>query len=315
MRSTSSSDTTLKVAVLFGGISPERSVSLRSGRAVSDALERLGHEVTPIDIQGKEGVKELMETSPDVALLTTHGEGGEDGQLQGVLEWLGIPYGGSGPKASALCMDKFLTKMVLAERDLPVCPGLLHREGLDWERAKLQLGEDQLFVKPRHGGSSIGARSVQSLGDWSACKAEAGLLIEPAMVGREVTSSLIQQKGAWRVLPLLELVSEGEFYDYECKYTPGKTKFLLPAPVDDDLRSTLERFSVQALEACGVEGFARVDFMLTEQGPRILEVNTLPGMTETSDLPAQAKAAGISFDALVQVMLDGAALTQSKELA
>jgi len=288
--------------VVAGGVSQERAVSLRSGKACFDALLRKGYPAKFIDLGTFQDLAPLAEG--DTAFLTTHGDGGEDGRLQGLLDWMGVHYTGSGFKASALCMDKIQTKGVLKMFSLPVCPALLVQPGLSLEQARETLGNKQLFAKTRAGGSSIGARPILTAEDWARLLQETGAyMVEPRLEGREITVSALEKEHGWEVLPILELRSVNEFYDYEAKYTKGMTHFLLPAPLGDDLTNTCGGLARRALEACGVSGAARVDMILTKEGPRILEINTLPGMTETSDLPAQAAEAGMPFDDLAEFLL------------
>jgi D-alanine-D-alanine ligase len=294
-----------KIVVLAGGRSMERDVSLRSGKACYDALKSLGKDVHLVDLVGPDSLMEVVNLAPSVVLLTTHGEGGEDGSLQGALDWLGLPYTGSSARASALCMDKYLTQMVLSNEGLPVARFCCPYEGMSYERAKEICASEALFSKPRYGGSSINTGPVEGLGHWETLADQSGQwMVEEAMTGRELTVGVIQEGKGWSVLPILELRSQNDFYDYQAKYTEGMTEFILPAPLEDGLRLEIQNLAVSAVMACGVEGYARVDFMLTENGPRILELNTLPGMTNLSDLPAMAKEAGMDFQELVLKLLD-----------
>jgi D-alanine-D-alanine ligase len=289
--------------VIAGGVSPEREVSLRSGKACHEALLRKGYSAEFLDLQSFKDLAPLKEG--DTAFLTTHGDGGEDGRLQGLLDWMGLSYTGSGFGASALCMDKVQAKGILDMADLPVCPSLIVQPELKWEDAKERLSSQELFAKTRAGGSSIGARPILCASDWNLLLEEKGnFMVEPLLRGREITVSGLEKNGAWQILPILELQSQNEFYDYEAKYTKGMTHFLLPAPLEKELEEKCSSIANRALLASGVSGAARVDMILTDEGPHILEINTLPGMTETSDLPAQAAEAGIPFDDLVEFILN-----------
>ncbi|MBF0196111.1 MAG: D-alanine--D-alanine ligase [Planctomycetes bacterium] len=297
----------MKIAVLAGGISPEREVSLRSGKACFDALKRLNQEAVFIDFQGREQLNELLTFSPDLALLTTHGCGGEDGAIQGMLDWLQIPYTGSGLAASALCMDKYLSKLIYRETKLRTAPFCLYESDLNFQALCDAWSCSALFIKPRWGGSSIGAKKINSAEEFSELKIEKGqALLEAFVAGREITVGYLQQGEGWTVLPALELRSKNEFYDYEAKYTKGMTEFILPAPLEAMQKQEIEDAGLKAIEACGVSAYCRVDFLLNEEGAHIMEINTLPGMTETSDLPAQAKHVGMSFDELVNCLVKSA---------
>jgi D-alanine-D-alanine ligase len=288
--------------VIAGGVSEEREVSLRSGQACHEALLRRGYPSKFLDLKTFSDLSSIKEG--DTAFLTTHGDGGEDGRLQGLLDWMGVHYTGSGFKASALCMDKIQCKSILKLANLPVCPALIAHPELSLIEAQEKLNNKELFGKTRAGGSSIGARPIITEEDWADLLQEKDpYMIEPRLKGREITISGLETENSWKILPILELQSENEFYDYEAKYTKGMTHFLLPAPLEEKLEHHCKTLAQKALTACSVSGAARVDMMLTTEGPRILEVNTLPGMTETSDLPAQASEEGLSFDELVEFIL------------
>ena len=299
-----------KVAVLAGGFSPEREVSLRSGKACFESLQRQGFETQLFDVRDRASLLQVIEWNPQVALLAMHGEGGEDGRLQGALDWAGIPYSGSRAAASALCMDKYLTQMCLFREGLPLAPFMSPKREDTFESACKLLGSFELFAKPRCGGSSINSGKVLNQMDWEARVGQGGLwIVEKCLAGREVTLGLLQEDlQRWTVLPILELRSKNAFYDYESKYTDGMTEFLCPAPLPAALTQQLGQYATRAVKACGVRGYARVDFLLTEHGPSVLEVNTLPGMTNLSDLPAMAKAGGMSFDQLVLKIVASAQL-------
>ena len=292
------------IVVVAGGRSREREISLRSGRACFEALQRLGKSSTFLELNDEGSLLELARLKPEIALLTTHGEGGEDGRLQGALDWLDIPYTGSSANASALCMDKYLTQLVLEREGLPVAKFCCPTPEMSLIKAKEICGSSSLFSKPRFGGSSIDTGKVKDESHWKDL-VEHGRdwMIEEAMAGREITVGLIQNERGWQVLPILELKSQNEFYDFESKYTEGMTEFILPAPMDEELRQKVESFAKRAAMVCGVEGYGRVDMMLTSEGPKILEINTLPGMTTLSDLPAMARCAGFSFEDLVLKLL------------
>ncbi len=272
----------MKIAVLAGGRSDERDVSLRSGKACHQALIDIGHEAILMDFCDINSCKELLSLAPELCFLALHGSFGEDGCIQGLLEWAKIPYTGSGVIASALCMDKLLSKEHLRAHGLPVAPGMTLHQGQERSELLRQWHCQELFCKPVCGGSSVGARAIHDESDWEeALKSQQTMLVEPLLTGREVTLSFIEKQGRWLRLPILELKPKGEFYDYISKYTEGQTEFLVPAPLEDSLAEQLQDLGEQALNACDVRGAARVDFILIEQGPSILEINTFPVMTVT----------------------------------
>lgn len=295
---------TMTIVVLCGGVGSEREVSLRSGKGCAAAVERLGHDCLLLDLQGRDDVLRLIDAKPEVVLIALHGEKGEDGTVQGLLEWLGLDYTGSGVLASALCMDKLASKEVFRKAGLPVAPAISDLKSTDFSSLCGEWKCEKLFFKERTGGSSVGACIVGTPEEYMALpRRENRYMIEPFLPGRELTFSLLQEGKDWICLPALELKPKGPFYDYESKYTVGGTEFLLPAPLTREEYLELSDLAKRSLKAAGCEGYARVDMILTDRGPAILEINTLPGMTETSDMPAQAKAAGIDYDQLVERIL------------
>lgn len=294
----------MKIAVLGGGVSPEREVSLRSGKACYDALLRQGYDVIWQDLKGRAELLALMEQGVELVFLTTHGTGGEDGRLQGALDWLGLAYTGSSASTSALCMDKTQTQALLQKSGVPVAPFYCPRAGDTYEVVVERLGTRSLFSKPKNGGSSIQSGPLESQSDWdSNVPTDGTMIVERQLKGREITVGVLEQADGWQVLPILELVSHNAFYDYQAKYTEGMTDFIVPAPMDDALKKEVEALAVETSNLVDLSGYGRVDMMLTEDGPFILEVNTLPGMTSTSDLPAMARSMGMDFDDLVLTLL------------
>ncbi len=299
-----------KVVIIAGGISPEREISLRSGRNCFAALNRLGFNVSLLDLESGDQIMKLHRSEEiDVAFLCTHGAYGEDGKLQGILEWRKIPYTGSKVLASALCMNKFYTRQILKASNIEVAPGNLLRD-VNKDAIKYPV-----MIKPTESGSSIGVEKVASKAELEDLIAKyqnssSNWLVEEFIPGRELTVSLLQIDGELKVLPILELKSKNEFYDLEAKYTKGMTEMIVPAPLEKNLQKAVESVALKTFRALGCSGFGRVDMIISEETgrPVVLEVNTLPGMTETSDLPASAKAAGIEYDQLVELMLITAAL-------
>jgi D-alanine-D-alanine ligase len=291
----------------MGGPSAEREVSIESGQAVMRALATLGHDAQSLDFDGR-FVDALREIRPDVVFNALHGTGGEDGTIQGVLEWLGIPYTGSDLTSCALAMDKHLTKKLLAAEGLPT-PA--------WDTFDLAGGTLPLLpgslnlplvVKPRASGSSAGVSIVRTHEEWT--KAMIGLsprttqiVVEEFIPGREFSSGVLGEEA----LPLVEIIASDEFYSYDAKYKPGGSRHLVPAPIDGDLTARLQMLALSVHRMLGLRDYSRTDFIVTKEGrPYILEINALPGLTPLSLLPDEAKAAGISFEALIDRLLQAA---------
>jgi D-alanine-D-alanine ligase len=300
------------VAVLMGGWSAEREISLRSGTACADAAERAGYRVSRVDVD-REVAARLRALKPDVALNVLHGRPGEDGTLQGMLEILGIPYTHSGVLASALAMQKDLAKTVLAAAGVPAPGGLVaHRA----EAARRHLLPPPYVIKPVAEGSSVGVFIVRedhkhppqelTAADW---KFGERVLLEPYIPGKELTSAVMGDKA----LGVIEIVPTVKFYDYEAKYAPGGSKHLLPAPVPPAIYEQCRRLALAAHQALGCRGISRADFRYDDtvaeaKGLFCLEVNNQPGMTETSLVPELAAHAGIGFEELVRWMIEDAGL-------
>lgn len=285
-----------KIVVLMGGTSSEKEISLRSGRNVADSLRLTGYEVIEIDPEFQ-----AIPTDVDFAFIALHGEGGEDGFIQAKLDKTGIPYSGSGVIASVLSFDKLLTKKVLLLYGIPTAEFCL----INCEKDLEKILSYPAVIKPALEGSSIG---IEIVDDFDKAKLAYSLLkdkftnlfAEKFVVGKEVTVSIVGE----RVLPILELRPKNRFYDFEAKYTKGMTDFILPAELSEKDELLVKEIAKRAYDAIGCKGAARVDMIIDEKlGPFVLELNTSPGMTETSDLPAQAKADGLEFDALLEVII------------
>ena len=294
----------MKVAVVMGGPSAEREVSIESGTCVMRALATLGHDARSLDFDER-FIDALRELAPDVVFNALHGRGGEDGTIQGVLEWLGIPYTGSGVAACAISMDKHLTKKLLAAEGLPT-PA--------WDVFDLTGGtlpllpgslELPLVAKPRASGSSAGVAIVKTHEAWTKTMIDASsrtpeILAEEFVPGREFSCGVLGEEA----LPVVEIVSSDEFYSYDAKYKPGGSRHLIPAPIDHDLTARLQTLALSVHRLIGLRDYSRTDFIVTNNGrPTILEVNALPGMTPQSLLPDEAQHAGISYEALVERLL------------
>ena len=301
------------VAVLMGGWSAEREISLRSGKACADALERLGtYRVSRIDVT-RDIAAVLKELKPDCALNVLHGRPGEDGTLQGLLEVMAIPYTHSGVMASAVAMQKHVAKTMLSAAGVPV-PGGRVVSRLDAGRKHVL--PPPYVIKPIAEGSSVGvfivredhAHPPQELtgSDWAFGES---VLVEPYIPGKELTCAVMGN----RALGVIEIVPTVKFYDYEAKYAPGGSKHILPAPVPADVYEECRRLAVAAHNALGCRGVTRADFRYDHGktgtlGLAVLEVNTQPGMTETSLVPEMAAHAGMSFEELVRWMVEDASL-------
>lgn len=295
-----------KIGVLLGGLSKERDVSLRSGAAVAKALRAHGYDVAEIDA-GRDLPERLKAAGVEVAFVALHGRYGEDGAVQGLLEVMGIPYTGSGPLASAIGMDKELTKKVLVsemgdEIMTPVWKMVNRGDVGAIQDSPLPL---PVIIKPNREGSTIGIAIVRQERQFRPALAEAAkfdetILIEEFITGTEVTVSVVNG----RSLPVVEIVPKSGFYDYASKYTKGATDYIVPARIPDVLRDRLQKTSERIWKVLKLAGFARMDFI----GDYFLEVNTVPGMTETSLVPKAAAAAGISFEDLCEEILKGAGL-------
>jgi D-alanine-D-alanine ligase len=301
------------VAVLMGGWSAEREVSLRSGKACADAAERKGYRVTRIDVQ-RDVATVLDQLKPDVALNVLHGRPGEDGTLQGVLEVIGIPYTHSGVLASSLAMQKDLAKIMLEAAGVPVPDGMVISR---FEAAKAHVLPRPYVIKPIAEGSSVGVFIVtdqhdhppQELfrADWAFGER---VLCERYIPGKELTCAVIGDRSTG----VIDIVPTVKFYDYEAKYAPGGSKHILPAEIPSDVYEEVRRLALAAHQALGCRGVTRADFRYDESaglaGLLCLEVNTQPGMTETSLVPELAAYAGMPFEDLVGWMIEDASLNR-----
>jgi D-alanine-D-alanine ligase len=308
----------MKVAVLKGGRSLERGVSLRSGARVEDALERLGHEVLPIDV-GPDLVKRLVGERPDVAFVAMHGVGGEDGTVQELLEILGIPFTGPGAAACARCMDKVQAKDAIELAGREMSGGLQTPHWFAFNQTAFRefgaadaLGRLEetlgfpLVVKPSRGGSSLGVKFARSSAEVppalvSAFSYDDRVLLERFVDGRELAVSVLGDEP----LPVVEaILLAGDRYDFEARYEIGRTRFICPAELSAEEERAVTEAALATYRALGCTGFARIDLILGEEGPWLLEANAIPGLTDTSLLPQAAEAAGLSFEQLVERILD-----------
>ncbi len=302
----------MKVAVLKGGRSLERGVSLRSAARVEDALGRLGHEVVALDV-GADLVERLGAERPEVAFVAMHGVGGEDGTAQELLEILGIPFTGPDAAACARCMDKSLAKHAIREAGVPTPDWFAFNETAFRELGAADaLGAIErrlgfpLVVKPSRGGSSLGVRFAAAAGEVpqalvSAFSYDDRVLLERFAEGRELAVSVLGEEA----LPIVEAIpAPGDRYDFEARYEIGRTRFACPAELGEEQRVAVTEAALATYRALGCSGFARVDLILGADGPQVLEANAIPGLTDTSLLPQAAEAADLSFEQLVERILD-----------
>jgi D-alanine-D-alanine ligase len=292
-----------RVAVLFGGKSAEREVSLKSGNAVLGALQAGGVDAFGIDV-GDDFLQRLASEQIDRAFIVLHGRGGEDGSMQGLLECAGIPYTGSGILASALAMDKLRTKQVWHSLGLPTPRHAVLTSQADCEAAAAELGFP-LIVKPAHEGSSIGMAKVDSvealIAAWQdAARYDSQVLVEQWIAGPEFTIAVLRGQ----VLPPIGLGTPHSFYDYDAKYLADDTQYRIPCGLSTEKEAELKELTARACEAVGTQGWARADVMQDASGQFwLLEVNTVPGMTDHSLVPMAARAAGLDFQQLVLAIL------------
>ena len=298
-----------KVAVLMGGLSAEREVSLKSGAAVLESLQRQGVDAHGVDV-GRDIASVLLEGEFDCAFIALHGRRGEDGVMQGLLETLNIPFTGSGVLGSALSMDKVRSKQVWLSAGLPTPKFVQLHEATDWNAVVADLGLP-LAVKPVHEGSSLGAARVENAAGlepaWREAVAfDAAVMAEPWIMGEEYTVGILADEA----LPVIRLETPREFYDYQAKYKADDTRYHCPAGLDAETEKAMQTLALQAFNALGATGWGRIDLMLDADGkPWLLENNTVPGLTDHSLVPMAAKAAGIEFDELVLRILSATSVS------
>lgn len=304
-----------KIAVLSGGLSSEAEVSRRSGKGCYEALKRLGYTNVELIEVDTNIAQKLKEGNYDYAYNALHGKYGEDGCIQGILETLQIPYTGCGVMASAVCMNKEYTKRILSTcPDIPLIKSAFVKKGEDVKEKTKDL-KYPLITKPVSEGSSFGMTKVNTPDELEkayqdAIKYNDDVLIEEYLVGICATVGILEGEDGLFATEILELRPKNEWYDYEAKYTKGMTEFILPAELSDNMTKQVKEIAIKAFDIAGCKGVSRVDFLIVNDIPYVLEINTSPGMTETSDLPAQANAMGINYDNLVQIILNGAGLNK-----
>lgn len=302
-----------KVAVLKGGISAEREVSLRSGARVAAALRSTHFSVIEIDTQDPGFIDKLRFEAPDVVFIALHGRFGEDGTVQGLCELLGLPYVGSGVLASALAIDKVMSKHCFAHHNLKTAPYMVAQETEDFDRASFlaevrERFSEKVVVKPSREGSSLGMSIVDTGSALDAALVKAlsfdlCVLVEQFISGMEVTVGVLGNAKP-KALPTIEIVSEHEFYDYESKYEEGMSHHIIPARLSDAVNEECSRLAEQAHKVLGCRGFSRSDFIVDKDGVAwLLETNTLPGMTDVSLVPDAAAHAGLEFPELCEMLV------------
>lgn len=316
-------DVNAKIGVLMGGPSSEAEVSRRSGKNVLKALQNLGYKNAELIEVDENIAKTLRDKGIEVVYNAMHGLFGEDGCIQGMLEVMGIPYTGCGVMSSSVCMNKEFTKNILKGAGIPLIKSVLIRKGEDQSVVKEKVKELKypFMLKPVSEGSSIGMYKVNTPEELEECfkkSADCGqdVMIEEYIEGKSTTVGVLEAKnpngteGGLFATEILEFRTKTEWYDYEAKYTAGMTEFILPAELPQEMTKKVKQTAIEAFKACDCRGVSRVDFLVTEDTPYVLEINTSPGMTDLSDLPAQSAAMGIDYDSLVQIILNGAGLNK-----
>ncbi len=305
-------DLNKRIAVLVGGPSSEAEVSRRSGNNVFKALQNLGYKNSEIIEVDKNIAQVLKDKKIEIVYNAMHGLFGEDGCIQGMLEVMGIPYTGCGVLSSSVCMNKEYTKNILKEAGIPLIKSVLIRKGEDYKE-KIKGLKYPFMLKPVSEGSSIGMYKVNNPEEMEECfkkSAQCGqdVMVEEYLQGKSLTVGVLEDGDKMFATEILEFRTKTEWYDYEAKYTAGLTEFILPAELSFDMTKKVKQIAIDAFNACACKGVSRVDFLVADDVPYVLEINTSPGMTDLSDLPAQSKAMGIDYDTLVQIILNGASL-------
>ncbi|WP_431799082.1 D-alanine--D-alanine ligase [Halobacillus andaensis] len=300
----------MKIAVLYGGVSGEREVSLSTGKGIIQALKNKGHEVTGIDFDPSK-IDQLTRLKVDLVFIGLHGRFGEDGRIQGLLDMLDIPYVGSGVLSSALAMDKAKSKQIFAANNIPTAVSESYEVSRYNDCSHIAKKVKEKFstpfvVKPNQEGSTLGLTIVKEEKQIDkaieiASASDSVILVEEYVGGREVTVPVVGKEGEEEALPVIEIIPKSEYYDFDSKYKPGGSEHIVPAKVSDELTEQLQSYAVLAHQLLGCTVYSRVDFIINENNiPIILEVNTLPGMTPTSLFPDSAQVVGLSYDDLVE---------------
>lgn len=307
-------DTNAKIAVLMGGPSNEAEISRRSGKNIFKALQNLGYKNAEL-IEVDENIAATLRTKNiEFVYNAMHGRFGEDGCIQGMLEVMGIPYTGCGVMASSVCMNKEYTKNILKEAGIPLIKSVLIKKGEDYKE-KIKELKYPFMLKPVSEGSSIGMYKVNNPEEMAECfdksaKYGQDVMVEEFIQGKGLTVGVLEDGDKMFATEIIEFRTKTEWYDYEAKYTAGMTEFIIPAELSKEMTKKVKQIAVDAFKACDCRGVSRVDFMVADDKAYVLEINTSPGMTDLSDLPAQSNAMGIDYDTLVQIILNGAGLNK-----
>lgn len=298
----------MKIAVLYGGVSGEREVSLSTGKGVMEALKSNGHEVIGIDFN-PDNLEEITALDVDLVFIGLHGKYGEDGCIQGLLEMLDIPYVGSGVLASALAMDKAKAKQLFSLYEIPVAKSevfTIHEETSHIVQEIKRSWQPPFVIKPNREGSTLGLTIINNLEDVAeavrlAFSSDSTILVEDYIKGRELTVPVLGKQGREEAYPVIEIIPKNELYDYESKYASGGSEHIVPAELDEETTLRIQNYAIKAHQSLGCATYSRVDFLLNDSNePIILEVNTLPGMTPTSLFPDAAKAIGVSYEDMIE---------------
>lgn len=305
-------DENAKIAVLWGGPSSEREVSCRSGKNVLAALKKRGYKNAELIDIDKNIAQILTDKGIEVVYNAMHGKFGEDGCIQGMLEVMGIPYTGCGVLASSVCMNKDFTKNILKGSGISLIKSVLIKKNDNYEE-RIKGLNFPLMLKPVCEGSSLGMFKVDDVAKFNECIKKSfeynqDVLVEEYLDGTSVTVGVLEDGEKTFATEILEFKTKTEWYDFEAKYTAGMTEFILPANLSPEMTNEIKKIAIDAFNACKCRGVSRVDFLISNGVPYVLEINTSPGMTDLSDLPAQSHAMGISYDELVQIILNSASL-------
>ena len=301
---------TVKIAVLYGGVSKERDVSISTSEGIMKALKQNGHDVIGIDFH-PDRLEDIIQLDVDLVFIGLHGKFGEDGCIQGLLDMLNIPYVGSGVMASAVAMDKYQAKQLFATKNIPIAKGekfhIINEKEIEMTINQIHEQFELPFViKPNREGSTLGLTIVTDysqteLAIKNAIKSDKYILVEQFISGKELTVPVIGKMGEETALPIIEIIPKNELYDYEAKYSEGGSEHIIPARINKELTRQIKQYAIQAHQVLGCETYSRADFLLTEDlTPYILEVNTLPGMTPTSLFPDAARQANISYEQMIE---------------
>lgn len=304
----------MKVAVLYGGVSGEREVSISSGRCIIEALKKNNHTVIEIDFNPN-NLTEIINLNVDMVFIGLHGKYGEDGRIQGLLDMLNIPYVGSDVLASALAMDKYKAKQIFEKNAIPVAKSMAYNVAneTNWDHLVAQINQEfqpPFVIKPNREGSTLGLTIVNDANQVqqaikNASESDSIILVEDFIKGKEITVPVLGAIGEEKALPIIEIIPKNKFYDYESKYSEGGSEHIIPARIDEKLTKIIQEYAVKAHQLLGCKTYSRVDFILTEdEVPTILEVNTLPGMTPTSLFPDAAKAVGMSYEEMIETFIN-----------